>query len=281
MKTAAIFLAAAALASAQAPPEGTNKVNCAKPNANYCLSGDIIIRCDANGMGTAGRCSDNVAGYPPLGGVAECWQSSTTSGDAACQKNCVVYAQPSAFTLPASQCQPSAVITATGTGTPTTLETAVTSAPQTSAPAGTDTVVYTTTVVNGTVTLTVPCTTAEATSVTGIVIPPPDFSHLCCLQLYRCDPPPSPLSLLLPALVLLLLLLAATRLLPPAPTLPSDLPPLAALPPSLLAALLPTAPPVLWSPWVSSLLTCCKRVKGQLYTCLYKASVLESRSVTL
>lgn len=87
MKTAAIILAAAALASAQAPPEGTNKVNCAKPNANYCLSGDIIIRCDANGLGTAGRCSDNVAGYPPLGGVAECWQSSKTSGDAACQKN--------------------------------------------------------------------------------------------------------------------------------------------------------------------------------------------------
>ncbi|PNP38918.1 hypothetical protein TGAM01_v205218 [Trichoderma gamsii] len=174
MKTAAIILAAAALASAQAPPEGTNKVNCAKPNANYCLSGDIIIRCDANGLGTAGRCSDNVAGYPPLGGVAECWQSSKTSGDAACQKNCVVYAQPAAFTLPASQCQPSAVVTATGTGTPTTLETsAVTSAPQTSAPAGTDTVVYTTTVVNGTVTLTVPCTTAVATSVTGIVIPPP------------------------------------------------------------------------------------------------------------
>ncbi|KAL7921814.1 hypothetical protein ACQKWADRAFT_114574 [Trichoderma austrokoningii] len=162
MKTAAIIVAAAAaLASAQAPPEGTNKVTCLKPNANYCYGGDIIIRCDANGLGTAGVCSDNVAGYPPLGGVAECWESTKTAGDAACQKNCVVYAQPSSFTLPASQCTPSATISATVSAT---------TAPQTSAPG---TVIYTTTVVNGTVTLTVPCTTAAATSVTGIVIPPP------------------------------------------------------------------------------------------------------------
>lgn len=87
MKTAAIFVAAAALASAQAPPEGTNKVSCLKPNANFCYGSDIIIRCDANAIGTAGRCSDNVAGYPPAGGVAECWQSGETTGDAACQKN--------------------------------------------------------------------------------------------------------------------------------------------------------------------------------------------------
>ncbi|KAH8130569.1 hypothetical protein FP744_10003841 [Trichoderma asperellum] len=165
MRTSAIIVAAAAaLASAQAPPEGTNKVTCAKPNANYCLPGGIIVRCDANAIGTAGRCSDNVAGYPPAGGVAECWQSGPLVGDAACQKNCVVYAQPSSFTLPASQCTPSAVVSS-GSGSPTTLATA----PQTSAPS---TIVYTTTVVNGTVTLTVPCTTAEATSAT-VVVPPP------------------------------------------------------------------------------------------------------------
>lgn len=88
MRTSAIFVvAAAALANAQAPPEGTNKVTCAKPNANYCLAGDVIVRCDGNGIGTAGRCSDNVAGYPPQGGVAECWQSGPLVGDAACQKN--------------------------------------------------------------------------------------------------------------------------------------------------------------------------------------------------
>lgn len=88
MKTSAVIVAvAAALVSAQAPPEGTNKVSCAKPNAAYCMGGDIILRCDGNSIGTAGRCSDNVAGYPPAGGVAECYQSSELAGDAACQKN--------------------------------------------------------------------------------------------------------------------------------------------------------------------------------------------------
>lgn len=150
MKTSAIIVAVtAALVSAQAPPEGTNKVSCAKPNANYCLGGDIIIRCDANSVGVAGRCSDNVAGYPPLGGVAECYQSSETAGDAACQKNCVVYAQPS-FTLPASQCTPSFTASATAS-VATTLSSSVVESSSVS-------VIYTT-VVNGTVTTTVPCTT--------------------------------------------------------------------------------------------------------------------------
>ncbi|KAL7912579.1 hypothetical protein GGI35DRAFT_440638 [Trichoderma velutinum] len=150
MKTSAIIVAVtAALVSAQAPPEGTNKITCAKPNANYCYGGDIIVRCDANGLGTAGRCSDNVAGYPPLGGVAECYQSSELAGDAACQKNCVVYAQPS-FTLAASQCTPS--FTASATSAPaTTLSSSVVGSSSVS-------VIYTT-VVNGTVTTTVPCTT--------------------------------------------------------------------------------------------------------------------------
>ncbi|KAG6019525.1 hypothetical protein E4U41_003182 [Claviceps citrina] len=81
-------------------------INCAKPNANYCMSGDIILRCDARSLGTRGRCSDNVAGYAPAGGIASCYQSSEEAGDAACQKNCVVYAaQP--FTLPADKCTPS------------------------------------------------------------------------------------------------------------------------------------------------------------------------------
>ncbi|KAL7929634.1 hypothetical protein V8C35DRAFT_176403 [Trichoderma chlorosporum] len=153
MKTSAIFVAvSAALASAQAPPEGTNKITCLKPNSNYCMGGDIIVRCDANGLGTAGRCSDNVAGYPPLGGVAECWSTTETSGDAACQKNCVVYAQPS-FTLPASQCTPSASVS---------IATASATAPVTWTSSAADSssvsIIYTT-VTNGTVTVTVPCST--------------------------------------------------------------------------------------------------------------------------
>ncbi|KAL6699151.1 hypothetical protein J3F84DRAFT_365066 [Trichoderma pleuroticola] len=167
MKTSALFVAVtAALVSAQAPPEGTNKVTCAKPNANYCYGGDIIVRCDANGVGTAGRCSDNVAGYPPLGGVAECWQSTETSGDAACQKNCVVYAQPSSFTLAASQCTPS--FTASATSAPaTTLSSSVVGPTDSSSVS----VIYTT-IVNGTVTVTVPCSTVPVgpTSTPGPVI---------------------------------------------------------------------------------------------------------------
>ena len=82
-------VAAAGLAqAAQGPglPPGT-KIDCLKPNANFCQGGDIIIRCDANAIGTPGRCSDNIAGEPPLGGVATCWQSSALAGDAACEKN--------------------------------------------------------------------------------------------------------------------------------------------------------------------------------------------------
>jgi hypothetical protein len=48
----------------------------------------------------------NLAGQPPLGNhPALCHQSSPTAGDAACEKNCVVY-PPSGepFTLPASEC---------------------------------------------------------------------------------------------------------------------------------------------------------------------------------
>ncbi|KAM6480401.1 hypothetical protein HDV62DRAFT_110103 [Trichoderma sp. SZMC 28011] len=185
MKTSAIIVAVtAALVSAQAPPEGTNKVTCAKPNANYCYGGDIIVRCDANGVGTAGRCSDNVAGYPPLGGVAECWQSTETSGDAACQKNCVVYAQPSSFTLAASQCTPS--YTASATSAPaTTLSSAVATGTASAS------VIYTT-VVNGTVTTTVPCTTLPGTPVTTPAGPPVVISTTPAGPVGTGVPPPPP-----------------------------------------------------------------------------------------
>ncbi|KAH8678225.1 major facilitator superfamily domain-containing protein [Xylariales sp. PMI_506] len=81
----------------------TNTYTCDVADASYCvdtsLGGNIIIRC--NGLvGTAGNCDDNVSGEPPLGGVAECWQTSDTSGDAACAKNCIVYAASGSFTLP-------------------------------------------------------------------------------------------------------------------------------------------------------------------------------------
>ncbi|KAH6610055.1 hypothetical protein Trco_000075 [Trichoderma cornu-damae] len=164
MKTSAVIaaVAAAALASAQAPPEGTNKVSCAKPNANYCYGGNVIIRCDASAIGTASRCSDNVAGYAPLGGAASCYQSSETAGDAACQKNCVVYAEPS-FTLQASECTPSFV--ASATAAPTTLKTTA------ATPVGTG--VYTTaSSVPGNGVVPPPASSA-APAGTGVPPPPP------------------------------------------------------------------------------------------------------------
>lgn len=92
MKTAAttaiVLSAAAAMANPQRQhglPEGS-KVDCSKPNANFCM-GDIILRCDENAVGTPGRCSDNVSGYPPAGGVATCYESDRLAGDAACMKN--------------------------------------------------------------------------------------------------------------------------------------------------------------------------------------------------
>lgn len=104
MKTSAIIVAAAAaLVSANNP--GDVPYSCAKANAAYCLGGDIILRCDENSVGTPGRCSDNLSGYPPAGGVATCWESSKEAGDAACAKNCIVHADPD-FTLPESECKP-------------------------------------------------------------------------------------------------------------------------------------------------------------------------------
>ncbi|OAA33804.1 hypothetical protein AAL_01269 [Moelleriella libera RCEF 2490] len=105
MKTAVLTLATSLAVASAAPGAVPSDVpiNCAKPNASYCMAGDIILRCDGNSMGTRGRCSDNVAGYPPAGGSASCYQSSEQAGDAACMKNCVVYAAQS-FTLPADKC---------------------------------------------------------------------------------------------------------------------------------------------------------------------------------
>ncbi|KAM3426312.1 hypothetical protein NHJ13734_009529 [Beauveria thailandica] len=119
MKTAAAaatFILAAGLVAAEpqhhALPSGT-KINCAKANASYCMGGDIILRCGPDALGEPARCSPaNVSGYPPppAGAVAECWESSRDAGDAACQKNCVVYAQDP-FTLPADKCTPAAAQT--------------------------------------------------------------------------------------------------------------------------------------------------------------------------
>lgn len=90
----------------------TNQYDCAGANANYCasgsLEGDIIIRCNGSSVGQPGRCTDNLAGEPPLGvNAALCWQSSDTAGDAACEKDCIVYPEQSGrqpFSLTGGNC---------------------------------------------------------------------------------------------------------------------------------------------------------------------------------
>lgn len=88
MKSSTLIVAAtAAVVHATASNPGDVPYNCAKANANYCLGGDIILRCDENAIGTPGKCSANLSGYPPAGGIASCWESAVEAGDAACEKN--------------------------------------------------------------------------------------------------------------------------------------------------------------------------------------------------
>ncbi|KAF2151107.1 hypothetical protein K461DRAFT_166836 [Myriangium duriaei CBS 260.36] len=88
-------LSSIALASASFKYDsGTNSFICGQETglAAYCAGGDIIIRCN-NGKGYAGNCNDNLAGEQPIGnnGLAGCYQSSPSSGDAACTKAGLVY----------------------------------------------------------------------------------------------------------------------------------------------------------------------------------------------
>ncbi|KAK1970393.1 hypothetical protein LY78DRAFT_570046 [Colletotrichum sublineola] len=122
MKTSAtLVLAASVLASAQVVYNSTTgQYLCSRPNSAFCAGDsfgtDIIIRCDANALGQPGRCTNNLAGQFPLGvQPALCWQSQPQAGDAACEKNCIVYAsQP--FQLPSSVCTPYATASGTGAG---------------------------------------------------------------------------------------------------------------------------------------------------------------------
>ncbi|KAF4555713.1 Hypothetical protein D9617_2g056760 [Elsinoe fawcettii] len=93
--------------------------------AAYCAGGDIIIRC-SNGVGHAGNCNDNLAGEKPYGnnGLAGCYQSSPSSGDAACTKAGLIYpatgAGSSRLTAPYPIPVANKVVAplATGTGAP-------------------------------------------------------------------------------------------------------------------------------------------------------------------
>jgi len=143
MKSAVILaLAAAATAQVSYDP-GNGTFTCDVADMNYCasesLQTDIIIRCSGT-VGQPGRCTNNLAGQPPLGvQPARCWQSSPTAGDAACEKNCVVYGVSTTFTLPASECTPyytpvSSASVATATASDTTVVPTITASSVTVAP---------------------------------------------------------------------------------------------------------------------------------------------------
>lgn len=106
MRTTSLLIVAVAAAVNAGYTENNGKYVCGIANTNYCLGGDIILRCDESGNGTPGRCSDNLSGYPPAGGVASCYEKPGSYGNAACEKNCVVHAD-TPYTLPADSCQPS------------------------------------------------------------------------------------------------------------------------------------------------------------------------------
>ncbi|ROV98503.1 hypothetical protein VSDG_04328 [Cytospora chrysosperma] len=117
MKSITLLLAASAgLTTAQLQyNETSSQFTCAEPDQAYCVSdslqSSIIVRCDDNAIGYPGNCDDNLDGEPPLGlQYSPCWQTSNTTGDAACSKNCVVYGSSGnyngTFTLPADECTP-------------------------------------------------------------------------------------------------------------------------------------------------------------------------------
>lgn len=86
---AAVLLATATLAVAnpqQALPSGAGSVNCARANANYCMGGDLILRCDGGATGTPMHCADELKGKGAAGDAVTCRQSNLEAGDGACVK---------------------------------------------------------------------------------------------------------------------------------------------------------------------------------------------------
>lgn len=184
MKTVAALIFTAALASAQVQyNETTGQYTCAKPGQAYCagdsLATNIIIRCDENAIGHGGNCNDNLAGEPPLGvNFAPCWQTSETSGDAACSKNCIVYGGSGnyngTFSLPADVCTPSYTATssvASSTAAPTSSVTTLTTIyTQTTTPEGESTTI--TDVYTETTTYCPESTVTPISSYTTVIPPP-------------------------------------------------------------------------------------------------------------
>jgi len=97
MKFTIVALATVATASAQLTfDNGEFKCLGSAAGKNFCggdsLQTNIIIRCSGE-TGQPGNCNDNLAGIPPVGvkSFAPCYQTSNTTGDAACSFNGIAY----------------------------------------------------------------------------------------------------------------------------------------------------------------------------------------------
>ncbi|KAF3932589.1 hypothetical protein ABW20_dc0107604 [Dactylellina cionopaga] len=117
MKFAIIALATATAVSAQLVFTDDGQFQCLGSAAgkNFCagdsLQTNIIIRCTGT-KGQPGNCNDNLAGIPPVGvkSFAPCYQTSNTTGDAACSFNGIAYPDSgNSFPIPGASSSSSAV----------------------------------------------------------------------------------------------------------------------------------------------------------------------------
>ncbi|KAF3928619.1 hypothetical protein AA313_de0204959 [Arthrobotrys entomopaga] len=173
--TIVALAAAAATASAELVfDNGTFKCLGDAAGKNFCagdsLQTNIIIRCTGE-TGQPGNCNDNLAGVPPVGvkTFAPCYQTSNTTGDAACSFNGIAYPDSgNSFPIPGASSSSSAAPTYGGSSS--------SSVPiyTTSVPVYTSSVpVYTSAPVYSNSTLTTSIVVEPTTTATYVPPPPP------------------------------------------------------------------------------------------------------------
>ncbi|KAI6346763.1 hypothetical protein MCOR25_010968 [Pyricularia grisea] len=115
-------LAVFTLVNGQITSWGNGTVACLKPGGSFCLGDslatDYIVKCDDKGVAQVSSCCDILAAKFPLDAPGTCWQTSPSSGDAVCEKNCIAYCESDTFVLPTQQCTPSTTQTPSGAATP-------------------------------------------------------------------------------------------------------------------------------------------------------------------
>ncbi|KAK6504556.1 hypothetical protein TWF481_006497 [Arthrobotrys musiformis] len=181
MKFTIVALAAAAAVNAQVvynETSGTFQCLGDAVDKNFCagdsLTSNIIIRCNGE-QGQPGNCNNNLAGVPPVGvkTSALCWQTSETSGDAACSFDGIVYSNGSSFPIPSPSSSSSTVEPTYG---PTTTEEPTSSVYPTLSWSNTTSTYYppgtTLVTVTGTHTITSCDTTTTVPVPTSIYVPP-------------------------------------------------------------------------------------------------------------